>query len=143
MMTFATDTPRSCGIIELDQLGRMTAFHEKKDNPPGNLANAAVYILEPQVAELASALPTPCLDFSLNVMPHLLGLAQTFHNDWYHRDIGTPGSLALAQFEYPSATQPSSETAEGGLKLLFDRDEMLKQRFQAALASTYVPQTRA
>jgi len=56
MMTFATDAPSSCGIVELDDLGTMTAFHEKVSNPPGNHANAAVYIFQPTVIDFIESL---------------------------------------------------------------------------------------
>ena len=45
MMTFQTDDPQSCGIVEVDDIGVVTGFHEKVKNPPGNLANGAIYIL--------------------------------------------------------------------------------------------------
>ena len=44
MMTFLTNTPRTCGIVELDKKKIVRKFHEKIHNPPSNLANAAVYI---------------------------------------------------------------------------------------------------
>jgi mannose-1-phosphate guanylyltransferase len=42
MMTFETDAPKSCGIVELDDRGLVMGFHEKVPNPPGTLANGAV-----------------------------------------------------------------------------------------------------
>ena len=49
MMTFTTTSPDTCGIVELDDRGMVRAFHEKIANPPGNIANAAVYILSPGI----------------------------------------------------------------------------------------------
>jgi Nucleoside-diphosphate-sugar pyrophosphorylase involved in lipopolysaccharide biosynthesis/translation initiation factor 2B, gamma/epsilon subunits (eIF-2Bgamma/eIF-2Bepsilon) len=49
MMTFDTDTPKTCGIVETDELGIVQAIHEKTKNPPGKRANAAVYLLEPEI----------------------------------------------------------------------------------------------
>ena len=49
MMTFETDTPQSCGIVELDKDNVVCGFHEKVNKPPGNLANGAVYIMEPSI----------------------------------------------------------------------------------------------
>jgi mannose-1-phosphate guanylyltransferase len=103
MMTFETEQPQLCGIVELDAQGRVVAFHEKQANPPGNLANAAIYVVEPRVAQLVAKLGPPPLDLSVDVMPRLLPHIQTYHNSLYHRDIGTPASLALAQFEFPLA----------------------------------------
>ncbi len=103
MMTFTTDSPRSCGIVEVDSRGVVVGFHEKQENPPGDLANGAVYILEPEVVDFMASLGHSKIDFSLEVLPHFLGRTATFHNDRYHRDIGTPESLCLAQTEAPSS----------------------------------------
>lgn len=100
MMTFATDTPKSCGIVELDSNGRVIRFHEKVENPPGNHANAAVYIFEPSVIDFLVSLGKDTIDISTEVLPEYLGRMQTFHNTDYHRDIGTPESLAQAQREF-------------------------------------------
>jgi mannose-1-phosphate guanylyltransferase len=99
MMTFATDTPQSCGIVALNDRGVVTEFHEKVAHPPGNLANAAVYILEPSVLAFVESLHKEKVDFSTEVLPRFINRIYTFHNDGYHRDIGTLESYALAQIE--------------------------------------------
>jgi mannose-1-phosphate guanylyltransferase len=103
MMTFHADKPETCGIIELDKAGAVCAFHEKIATPPGNLANAAVYILAPSVIDFIADLDKAVVDFSTEVLPHYMGRINTFQNDTYHRDIGTVDSLKLAQSEYPAA----------------------------------------
>ena len=100
MMTFKTDAPHSCGIVELDSRGVVQQFHEKVNNPPGDLANAAVYIFEPSVIDCLASLGSEVVDISTEVLPAYLGRIQTFLNDDYHRDIGTPESLALAELEF-------------------------------------------
>jgi mannose-1-phosphate guanylyltransferase len=99
MMTFRTDAPESCGIVELDGRGVVRAFHEKVKNPPGDLANAAVYILAPSVLDFVAGLGEEVSDFSTGVLPHYVGRMNTFHNNVYHRDIGTLASLAAAREE--------------------------------------------
>lgn len=101
MMTFRTDAPETCGIVELDKDGVVQAFHEKVKSPPGNLANGAVYILSPAVVDYIASLGKEIADFSLNVLPHYLGRINTYHNGTYHRDIGTLQSLMAARAEYP------------------------------------------
>ena len=101
MMTFRTDTPRACGIVELDERGIVQAFHEKVPNPPSNLANAAAYILSPAVVEFIAGLGKEVIDFSTEVLPRFMGRINSFHNGMYHRDIGTVESLLDAQREYP------------------------------------------
>lgn len=100
MMTFTATEPSSCGIVEIDSRGIVQSFHEKVANPPGNLANAAVYIVEPSVIAFLSSLEKEVIDFSNDVLPHYLGRMNTFHNRVYHRDIGTLDSLETAEKEY-------------------------------------------
>jgi mannose-1-phosphate guanylyltransferase len=103
MMTFATDSPRSCGIVETDEAGRVVGFHEKVANPPGNQANAAVYLLGSEVMELIDHAGPDPLDLSTQVIPKLLGRINTLTNSVYHRDIGTLESLATAQRDFAAA----------------------------------------
>ena len=102
MMTFCTDSPRSCGIVELDDNGIVIKFHEKVVNPPGNLANGAVYILEPEIIDFLRKLNRKVIDFSTEVLPFYLGRINTFHNNIYHRDIGNIESYYKALQEFPT-----------------------------------------
>ena len=100
MMTFQTDAPSSCGIVEQDAEGRVIAFHEKVEHPPGHCANAAVYIMEPSVIDFMASCESSVIDLSTEVLPHYMGRIYGFHNGNYHRDIGTPESLRLAEMEF-------------------------------------------
>jgi len=95
MMTFRTDTPLTCGIVELDKQGVVIGFHEKVSNPPGNLANGAVYIL---TAELLDRLRNDLnfvTDFSTEVLNGLVGKIYTYETTEVFMDIGTPESYKL------------------------------------------------
>lgn len=96
MMLFETDTPQSCGIVEVDSFGRLMRFHEKVDHPPSNLANAAVYIFAQEAQSIFSRLKPNENDLSLHVVPKLIGKLNTWINTGYMRDIGTAASLELA-----------------------------------------------
>lgn len=96
MMTFVCDSPSSCGIVELDDKGRVVQFHEKVSNPPGNLANAAVYLLEPAVIDWIKDHPNVS-DFSTEVLPYFMGKIATWENKGVHRDIGTINELLKSQ----------------------------------------------
>lgn len=100
MMVFRTPTPESCGIVELDAQGRVQAFHEKVKNPPGNLANGAVYIMESEALEILAGCGNPHPDISLDLLPVCIGKIATYYNGVYHRDIGTPESYAAAQKDF-------------------------------------------
>jgi len=98
MMTFETDTPESCGIVELNKDNILTGFHEKVENPPGNIANSAIYLIEPEVMTWLDNNPG-CTDFSTEVLPKFKGRIATWHNSSIHRDIGVLNSLQKAQLD--------------------------------------------
>ena len=86
MMAFKTGEPNSCGIKVTDENGVVIGFHEKVSDPPGNLANAAVYILS---SEMISELPGG-RDFSTEIIPSYLNRIQSYRTDELMIDIGTP-----------------------------------------------------
>ena len=98
MMTFRTSSPATCGIVEVDGKGVVQNFHEKIDDPPGNLANGAVYLLEPEVSAWIREHPL-VKDFSTEVVPQFLGRIATWQNRGIHRDIGVIRSFLAAQFD--------------------------------------------
>ncbi len=100
MMTFDTDAPETCGIVELDAKGVVRQMHEKVPKPPGKRANAAVYIFEPEVVDFIASLGKPIIDLSTDVLPHFMRRIYSFHNTGYHRDIGSRESLRKAEVEY-------------------------------------------
>ena len=99
-MTFRTDEPSNCGIVELNDYGYVINFHEKKKDPPGNLANAAIYIFQPEVIEYIQTLNKNIIDISTDVIPKFLGKIQAYQNNLYLRDIGNLKSLELGCKEY-------------------------------------------
>jgi len=101
MLAFRTDAPETCGILELDDRGLVRAFHEKKENPPGNLANAAVYIVTPEIVAATEAVPRAFVDLSTDIIPDFIGHIFAVETAGYHRDIGNAESLRRAHEEFP------------------------------------------
>jgi len=95
MMTFQTDSPRECGIVELDAMGVVVGYHEKVQNPPGDLANAAVFIFDSHIHDIL-ARHRDDVDLCGKTVPRLIGKLNTYRNSEYHRDIGTPLSYETA-----------------------------------------------
>ena len=95
MMSFYTDTPESCGIIEVDNNNIVTGFYEKMVNPPGNLANGAVYILSKEFIQLV--VKAKYNDFSTQVIPNFIGRIFNYENKGVHIDIGNPIAYKRAQ----------------------------------------------
>ena len=96
MMTFTCLDPKTCGIVDLDNNGIVVEFHEKVKNPPSKLANAAVYLIEPEVVKWIKNHPKVD-DFSTEVLPQFMGKIATWENQKIHRDIGTIDMLKKAQ----------------------------------------------
>lgn len=91
MMTFAAEDPSSCGIVELDGRGVVVGFHEKVQNPPGNLANGAIYILSAGLIELLAGEWRSATDFSTEIVPRLLSRIYTYRTHEIFADIGSTG----------------------------------------------------
>jgi mannose-1-phosphate guanylyltransferase len=110
MLGFRTDDPGSCGILELDDRQTVVAFHEKVANPPGNLANGAVYVFEPEVIDIIAARGTPVVDLSTEIIPGFVGRILCVETNGYHRDIGNPESLRRASAEFAVRFGPKGKT---------------------------------
>lgn len=94
---FEVNNPQECGIVTLDDTGRVVGFEEKPANPKGNLANAGIYVLSGRVFDEARwdfSLP---MDFGFHILPQLVGRMQGHRIRGYHLDIGTPENYRRAQ----------------------------------------------
>ena len=90
MMVFSTDEPSLCGIVEVDDRGVVIGIHEKIQNPPGNLANGAVYVLSSKFIAMIDKEFSNASDFSTEVLPRLVGKIFTYQTHKTFLDIGTP-----------------------------------------------------
>ena len=96
MMTFRTDRPSSCGIVELDDRGVVIGFHEKVESPPGNIANGAIYILSTDLLRVLETEFLKASDFSTQVLPLFVGRIFTYETKGLFLDIGTPDAYYKA-----------------------------------------------
>ena len=113
-------TTISAGVshaLAVDENGLVIEFHEKVQDPPGSLANGAVFVVNRELFLEISTMPLPVTEISIDVLPHLLGRIATWPNDGYHRDIGTPSSYAEAHLEV-AETNPSEVAAARWLTFL-------------------------
>lgn len=97
MMTFRTNDPSSCGIVQLDERGVVISFHEKVSNPPDNLANGAIYIFSKDFLETLAEKFSDVTDFSREVLPHIIGKIYTYETSDSFADIGTPSAYLKCQ----------------------------------------------
>jgi mannose-1-phosphate guanylyltransferase len=93
MGLFESETPSSCGIVELDSARVVVGFEEKPTHPRSNLANAAVYLLSQTALDEVGEFR----DFSTEVVPRLLGRIQGHQFSGPFFDMGTPESLIAAR----------------------------------------------
>lgn len=105
MALYRVPDPERCGLVELDPDGRVRRFEEKPARPSGNLANAGIYVLEPEVLDYLPE-KRPC-DFGQDFFPLLLRSGVALYGyplapEEYLIDIGTPENLARAREEWPA-----------------------------------------
>ena len=96
MLTFRTNNPDSCGVVEINEKGIVVNFHEKKPNPPSNLANGAVYIISPKLLHRFSKDLKMLTDFSTEVINKFHGNIYTYETKELFIDIGTNENLDKA-----------------------------------------------
>lgn len=108
LLLFETPTPRSCGIVILDENQVIQEFHEKVEHPPGNIASGALFIFSPEVyARYFSHLEVDRpYELSLDVVPSMIGKLQGWLVDEHYIDIGTPESYSEAQKIAASQAMP-------------------------------------
>ena len=97
MMTFRTDNPSSCGVVELNDRGVVVGFHEKIESPPGNLANGAVYILSNSCLKTLTTKFRSATDFSTEILPWFVGKIYSYETRETFLDIGTPETYLKAE----------------------------------------------
>ena len=96
MLTFDTENPSSCGIVQKDKEGRIIEFHEKSEKNKGNCANGALYAFEEDLIKILRNLSHEVKDFSLDVIPLFIGRMFSWHTSKLYMDIGNEFSLKKA-----------------------------------------------
>ena len=97
MLTFTTDNPASCGIVEKNDKNIVINFYEKVSYSVGNVANGAIYLFDYSFITKLISKKIFIKDFSNDVLPLFLGSIFSWHTNSVYIDIGTPDSLRKAQ----------------------------------------------
>lgn len=95
---FRSEAPSACGIVEIEETGRVVGYEEKPRKPRGQLANAGMYVFNPAVLE--EIVGPPPSDIGYDLLPRLVGRAFGLTIGGYFRDIGTPEAYQCAQLEW-------------------------------------------
>ncbi len=96
MLTFETSNPSECGIVEIDEKNIIKQFHEKVANPPGNLANGAVYAFSEDFIEYVFKMQKTIEDISNDLIPLLSNKIFTYKTTSNFLDIGSHANLKKA-----------------------------------------------
>jgi mannose-1-phosphate guanylyltransferase len=96
MMVFRSLNPSRCGIVEVDSRNVLIGFHEKVANPPGNLANGAVYILSAELLKILALDFRGAVDFSTEIVNQFIGQIYCYETPEFFLDIGTPSAYEEA-----------------------------------------------
>jgi mannose-1-phosphate guanylyltransferase len=94
--TFETQNPKECGVLVINTDKTIREFHEKVDNPPTNVANAAIYFFTPEIRESLEMLSVGENDISRHLIPRIMTGLYTYNFEGLFVDIGTPDGLRLA-----------------------------------------------
>ena len=97
---FRSPRPSACGVVEVDAAGTLVGFTEKPAHPVSDLANAGIYAFNPSVLDEVEEKPR--VDIGYDLLPRLVGRAQTMLIEGYFRDIGTPDVYQQALKEWDS-----------------------------------------
>ena len=97
MLTFETDNPSNCGIVNVDSNGIVQSFHEKSNENHGNLANGAIYVFENNLLLWLVKNYPNVKDLSTEVIPRLIGKIYSYKTSHPFIDIGTYEALNKAK----------------------------------------------
>lgn len=89
LISFRTHKPSTCGILEVDKNNIVRTIHEKVENPPGNLANGAVYILSKEVYPIIEKKYKHAVDFTLEILKNFEGQIYSYETTNRFVDIGS------------------------------------------------------
>ena len=97
MLTFETNYPEQCGVVKLDENNIVKDFYEKVANPPGRLANGAIYAFDEDFIDFLKDLSFCPVDISKDLIPALNGKIYAYKTNSPFIDIGTHINLQKAQ----------------------------------------------
>jgi histidinol-phosphate phosphatase family protein len=124
------DHPADSDLVEVDECGRILAFHSYP-HPPGaflpNLVNAAFYCLERRPLERYRA-AVPPLDFAKDLFPRMLADGARlvgYRSFEYIKDIGTPARVDKAEAQLKSGVVRRARRDHPQAAVFLDRDGTL------------------
>ncbi len=97
---FHSKNPSNCGIVDLDENGKIIDFEEKPQFPKNNLASSGIFVGRKNLFNFFDSKQTKFpYDFANDVMSKMIGQMDGKILDCYIRDIGTHEYLKVANEE--------------------------------------------
>jgi mannose-1-phosphate guanylyltransferase len=97
MLAMRVRCPSDYGVVTVGPQGLMSGFFEKVNDPPSDLASAAIFVFGSTALDVVRGLPEANTDISREFMPLLAGHIQVVVHEKEVVDIGTPDNLAYAR----------------------------------------------
>ena len=88
MLTFQTNNPSQSGIIKTNNQGILNNFYEKIKQPPGNIANGAIYLISSKMLHIIQNKFSMCKDFSKDIIKEFIGKIYCYNTKNFFVDIG-------------------------------------------------------
>ena len=132
LLVHPNDHPHDSDLVEIDERGRITAFHAYPHDPDryyGNLVNAALYIIQKSALADWQDSSRP-LDFGKNLFPKMLSqgrLLQGYRSPEYIKDAGTPERLDSVVADYDSGRIARGSLETPTPAIFLDRDGTLNE----------------
>lgn len=124
------DHPYDSDLVEIDNSGRVTAFHAKP-HPAGfeyhNLVNAALYVLTKDVVK--EIIPGVKADFGKDLFPRIAASMPMYGyvTPEYMKDVGTPERIAAVEKDLASGKFARRSLTNKRPAIFLDRDGVLNK----------------
>jgi histidinol-phosphate phosphatase family protein len=126
------DHPHDSDLVEVDDSGKILAFHPYP-HPPGrdyqNLVNAALYAIEKRALEPWRKLQPP-IDFGRDLFPAMAHAGQdlfAYRSREYIKDAGTPERLEGAEGDLRSGRMTAASFSTPARAVFLDRDGTINE----------------
>ena len=130
LLLHPNDHPADSDLVELDDNGRILAFHRYPHDPQRvlpNLVNAAFYVVERSLLEAYRSFPVPA-DFAGDLFPRALQNGRRLHGHRsyeYIKDLGTPSRLDKVERHLASGMVARARRSVPQRAVFLDRDGTL------------------
>jgi histidinol-phosphate phosphatase family protein len=139
LLLHPNDHPLDSDLVEMDEAGWITAFHNRPhpvDRFFQNLVNAGLYVISKQALTQCAKQAKP-MDFGKDLFPAMLQSGQRlmgYNTPEYIKDIGTPERYDRVSAEYASGVIARSSLQTPQPAVFLDRDGTLNREVDGVIS---------